>query len=485
MTTGSRLMSGAAWTYSSQVLTIVMQFGYAAITSRIVDSDGFGAYAVALAGGGLATLLASGGVGQAVGRMTDLESHRLSALAIFSLIIGTAAAAILFLGATGWSTLWRSPDSVGAIELLSVNAFTAPLVGLVTFLLRRQNRFRYLATATLAANLLGMVLGTGFVAYEASPRSLVASTIIAQSTILIACAVANRHLLISQPAFGRIQGDIRFSGALSLVRLVTYFNVSAGPWSVSAFLGPAVLGSWNRADVVSTVPMQQLQNVVVQTVYQEFRHDRRNNERSSIMWPDLFSFVAWVSLSAASAAAFIVPLVVPLLFGDGWEQARELIPYLAVIGGLTIVAALISSAIEALGRFRWIWAAQGIQFVITAAGIAVTIYLHDIKPLMVSGILVAGTKIWFYLRLAVASGIVDAKHLRRRFLHLAGGLLLEVFIGALVLLLCTSEAVSIGMRATLLSSLLLATTFAILKTWRRWDPVVIARQYGLFGVKKT
>lgn len=480
MKTGGKLLAGAAWIYGAQLATVLAQLFYAAITSRLVDEGGFGAYTVALAAGALASLLATGGVGQAVARMQCLEPRIVSALWFFGLIIGVLTGASLWIGAPLWATIWSSPDALIPTKIMALGTIVAPASGLAASLLRRQGRYRFLSLSTLACNLVGMVVGAWATFIYESAASLIVAVVFSQWLVCIVTLLVNIKFVSRKPSFTGAWTDIGFSGKLTIIRLYTYCNLNLGPWSVSAFLSPALLGQWNRADVVSTVPMQQVQTAITQVIYPEFRHDRDSKRRSSMMWPDLFALVGWVALVLSISVAFFVPILMPSLFGDGWSEAARMVPFLAAAGGLTLVAAVVSAAVESLGHFKWIWGAQLIQSLCIVPGVWVGISTRSIQPILIASIVVSAAKLFWYLGLLMRVGTIDSAHTRRRAFRLLVGFLIAWISFFVVENLIRGWLSGVMWAGWLLIPLLIGAIFIILRTWHSWDPVTIAHRYGLF-----
>ncbi|PAU89264.1 hypothetical protein CK505_13690 [Kocuria sp. WN036] len=481
MKTGSKLVGGAAWIYGAQLSTVVIQFLYAAVTTRMVDESGFGAYTVALSAGALATLLATGGVGQSIGRMLTLERSVVSALWIFGLVLGILSATLLWLVAPMWSTIWASPSSIAPTRLIAVGAVVAPGIGIAAALLRRQGRFRFLSLTTLACNVAGMAIGSWVVYSNRSAASLVVSVVVSQWLVCVITMFANRPFVLAHPRFRDALSEMGFSGKLTLVRLYTYFNINLGPWSVSAFLGPALLGQWNRADVVSTIPMQQAQTIITQVLYPEFRHDRHSSQRSRKMWPDLFAFVAWIAAVLSVSIVFVVPQLMFFLFGAGWDVAEGFVPYLAFAAGFTMIAAIISAAVESLGHFRWIWGAQLVHTICVIPGVWLGVIMESVIPILAAAIIVAVSKILWYLVLLSRAGVIDAKYVKYHAVRLLAGasfLWLTVASFEKVISVWLDGGVWAGW---LLAAMSVTALFVVAITWRSWEPVAIAKRYGLMA----
>jgi len=365
--------------YGSQVVSVVAQFAYAAVTSRQVGPAEFGAYAIALSVAGLVTLLASGGIAQSVARMVEMEQNRLRGLVTFSVLLGLVSAGFVFITASFWASLWGEPEARNAIEILTLAVLMAPLSGVGTSLLRRQGSFRLLAGLTLCSNLIGMIVGAIVVFQLKTAVALAVSAIIAQALILIGSLLATKGIMLGFGSIGLAKSEVAFSGSLSAIKISEYLIGNIMKFSVSRWMGASFIGYWNRADTVATLPFQQVQTALLQAVSPEFRHDIENPRRAFRVWSDLLIMVAWFVLPISVLAAIILPGIVPVLFGPGWQFAAALTTPLAIAAGLQTVSMVLSTAVESLGRFRWMWITSGFLIAFQVLGATTLLLFRDIS----------------------------------------------------------------------------------------------------------
>lgn len=360
-----RLLVDTGWIYGSQIVTVLLQLAYTAVTSRAVSPSAFGEYAIAILVGGFVLLIANGGLGTAVARMGNLDESRLRVLWWLSIGFGLLSAAILIVSAPLWAGLWGAANAVGTIRSLALVALTSPMVAMATGLVRRGGRYRYLALATLGSNLLGMVVGVIVVLILHNSVALIVYSSIAQLGLLLTLYPWIRPIA-AWPGRNWTARDVGFSFRLTLLSLMQYLTLNAGPWGIARFLSPANLGQWNRADALSTVPFYQLQAAVVQVLGPEFRHDVANNARAYRVWSDMLILAAWFALPAAAFGFAVVPDIVLVLLGERWAPAASLAAILCIAGGLRLLDGVLASGLESLDRFRTIWAIQGALLILQA-----------------------------------------------------------------------------------------------------------------------
>ncbi|MBD4282701.1 hypothetical protein GUH23_21280, partial [Xanthomonas citri pv. citri] len=76
-----------------------------------------------------------------------------------------------------------------------------------------------------------------------------------------------------------------------------------------------------------------------------------------------------------------------VLLGPQWSAARVLVPILMFAGAVQAVGTILAAAIEAIGRFAWVWSTQ-IALLVLQIGLAAAIVLTHSLVVAVSAILV-------------------------------------------------------------------------------------------------
>lgn len=425
------------------------------------------------------TLIANGGLAQTIARLIQIDPIVIRGLVSFALILGAGGAVFLWLTADMWATLWNEPLAAGPIRWLSISALLAPSLGVASGLMRRLGRFRTLGLITLGANILGMAAGTLAVSSWESATSLLISPIAAQIMIFIGCLANTDRLMLGLGSVKSARSELGFSARVLVTTVLSYLSGNLGKWSASVGLGPAALGQWNRADVVSFVPFQQVQSALVQAVYPEFRHDRGGADRARKVWPDLLGLVAWVSVPLASVSAVLMPVLIPILFGSGWEMASAIAIPMSLVGGIQVVAAVLSGGLEAVGRFKWIWATQGVLLVLNIIAAVLGIWLHSWLPILAApmiGIVIQHT---MHIVLCARAGYLNLPILVKHYAAVAST---SACLAGLTWILVELSVVA-KLEWWLWGVYALAAISSLGLIWffrMSLPPIVIARKYGIF-----
>jgi O-antigen/teichoic acid export membrane protein len=474
MSNARRLLVGAVYTYGAQLFTIVAQFGYAALTSRLVDEEGFGFYGVALAISALFVLVSASGMSQTVGRLLTLDRDVIGTLLTYSVVVGGLVATVNFLLANPLSSAWGVPGAQGVVLLLAVNTLTAPLFGLVTGLARRVGAFKFLAAVTLSANVVGMIVGGCVTAFRPEATSLVISSLLAQTVVVVVCFVRLRRyftVTVRLPS----KDLLVFSWSLLGLSMIQYASSTLPRFGASNVLGAPAIGQWNRAEVLTTLPFQQLQTAVVPVLYPEFRHDRHDASRSRTLWPDLLCLLAWVTLPLGVIGSAVIPWLLPVVLGSEWRQAGLLGIPLCLAGGIQPATVLLSSALEAVGRLRIVVTSSLIALALQ--GVAMTLVFHQrsIWPAVVALPVVYAVMHAYQVLAAARSGLLSLRRLVRRYSSLLFfAVSLAVGVHGAAIALSTSSGVASA--AAVIGAG--AVAFRLLR-WSSFPPIALARELGL------
>lgn len=372
---GSRLgtlASYTAWMLGAQIATALLQFGYAGITSRLVADTGFGSVAVALSLSTFVTLFAQGGLGEATARTSELQRGKVSFLMLVAIGLGVAAGLLLMLLAGPWAQLWDAPDAVNPARLIAVTAFLAPLSGLLLGVLRRLGKFRVLAISMVATSAAGMAIGVVAVILAPGPMTLLVSPVAASALLVSVSLILTRRQWWAKPDAAAAQEDLGFAWRVLGITMLSYLSLNIGKWSVSRWVGTDALGQWNRADVLTAVPLGQGTKALTQAVYPEMRHDIGVQSRTREAWTNYLLLIAWACFPIAAILAGAAPFATAVLFGPGWGLAAVIAPLVAIHYGIFAVESALASALESVGQFRLrVWTALASVAVI-AGGAAVT-----------------------------------------------------------------------------------------------------------------
>lgn len=444
---------------------MVLQLGYAAVTSRLLTAEAFGNYAVALAAVGLIGMVGGSSLELAAARRAEESTHQDRALLSAAALAGTAALLVTVVISGPWAALWDAPGSAQVTKILSLMLPFVALQGVFAGILRRKGSTASLAMTTALMQTLAMAVGLIAVLVLRDGWTLAVSPVAASllTTLALAWRLPGE---MRQPTLPGPQSipDLNFSAKAAALNLMRYASRSLAVWSIGRFAGTTALGAYNRAATLTTVPLDSIQRSFTYALYPELRvggpvHRSRNALN------DVMLLVSAAAVIIGGTGFFLAPVVVTLLLGPGWGQAAMLAGPTLLLGVVPMVSAPLGTALEAQGRFRPTVLSWACSVPAIAVGVLMTYRLSSPLP-AVLGLVFAGFISIPLLTIPLwRQGLLAPKTL---LLNLRGLLVIQICFSAV--LLAVHQVMGNDMAGALAMGLVLTGEAALLFVIRKRVP---------------
>lgn len=341
-----------------QVLTIGLQFAYAAFTARLISPAGFGAYAVSLAIYALVGLVAGLGLGNAAARRLSDDvtgDRRLVMLAGWSGLL-CAIATVLLAGPL--ARLWGDPSAALLIELIAVAVLTLPVTTVLGGVLRRHARIREFALGTLVGSAIGMVVAAAAAWVWREAWTLTVTPVLTQVVMLVWFIRWEPQRSRPVRSLRGVGDDVRFGIKSMLTSALSQFPYYVPMWALSRSAGAVVFGSWNRAVVIGQLPLESATRSAVTVVYPKFRTATDEPVASRRIWTDMLAGAAIVVLPLSGLIIPVLPAVTGILLGPAWPLVGEMAIWLWAIAAATVLRTLLAAALESSDNYPKLWLSQ-------------------------------------------------------------------------------------------------------------------------------
>ncbi|WP_285318968.1 lipopolysaccharide biosynthesis protein [Pseudarthrobacter sp. lyk4-40-TYG-27] len=322
------------------------------VLARLLSPEEYGLVALALVLMAYAETIADAGVGQALVYLPKTKVIARSAL-LLSVALGTVLALAAVLAADAVEDLIGLDGVAPLVQVLGVSVLATACGAVPEAIMRRDLKFRQLTAAPVlrAATMGTVTLYLAFTGHGA--WSLAVGTAAGSVAYAATCWFLVRHEApwqlwrVSRSALGE---NIRFgapvAGSTMLARAI--FDVDY--LVIGIVLGAHALGLYTLA---FRLPEALILNVffVLSTVlfplYTQVRGDRqrlRDGYLKSVTVQALYGITAGVGL------AVVAPVLVPVLFGQQWEESVTPLVFLALYAAARSLGAGANDVYKALGR---------------------------------------------------------------------------------------------------------------------------------------
>lgn len=351
---GSTIGRSLRWSFGLGTVAAVLQFMLAAALARFLAPEDYG---VVAAGAGVLRFLqylADLGVAQTATQKSDFDRTR-DAPILFAVTVAVNVAIVLLVWAmaqalAGPAGLGQEGVAILRVQALGLVAIAAAQTGLG--LLRRDLDFRGIGLLTLAAQAVGqgaVALPLAYAGY--GPWSLVAGTL-AQCGTLAALVLARvRHPLLPRrfdPARLGVLA-VRASG-FSVLRLLDSAGLHTLPVIVLTLGGVAAAGLWDRAFVLTLIPLEMLYGTVGHVLFPAFSQLGSDPEKLRRSWLSVLLLLPCIAAAIAAGIAAAAAPLVAVAFGPAWAQAEGPVFWLALWAATRSVVQLCGALLEGSGR---------------------------------------------------------------------------------------------------------------------------------------
>ncbi len=370
---GRQAAAGVLWLTVQKWAVRLSALVMIAVLTRYLSPEDFGVVAAASTVLPFFYLLADLGFAAYIVQVEHAGRRLLSTAFWFSALAGVLLAGAVVAAAPLFGLAFDSDDVVPVLQVLAVAVLATALGSVPTAILRREMRFRTLAIQGTVASVVAQVVAVAMVLGGAGVWALVGQVLTGQGmTALLAWTAARWRPSF---VFSREQFVVmaRFGSQVLGVECVTVCRQWAETAIVSVGLGMAALGYLNIAQRLVLIVQELTGAALLPVTMVAFAKIRDSAERLREAYLRALRMTYAILAPPLTLLAVAAPLILPLVFGDGWDESVPLAQILAFAGIMVVGATLDHGLFYGLGRpGRWFGYALAID-VLTVAVTAVTV----------------------------------------------------------------------------------------------------------------
>lgn len=347
---GRSAAEGVLWLTIQKWAIRVLSFVTIAVLTRLLTPADFGTVAAASTVLPFFFLLADLGFAAYIVQVEKTDPRMLSTAFWFSMIAGTLLCGTLFALSPLLGAVFGAAGVVLVLQVLSLWGVVTAIGSVPTALLRRDMRFATIAAQGAAAAIVAQIVAIIMAFSGLGVWALVAQSLVAAvfSTALAWWTVAwHPTWQFSRTDFVRMA---RFGGQVLGVEFVAMLRAWGEAAVISATLGLTALGYMSIAQRLVQIVQDLTGSAIVPVTNVAFAKIRDSAARLRAAYGRALK-VTYAALSLPlTIVAVTAPLMIPIVFGDGWERSYQVAQVLALAGTLSVGAWLDHGLFYGLGR---------------------------------------------------------------------------------------------------------------------------------------
>ena len=347
---GASAARGVLWMTAQKWMTRLGGLVTIVVLTRFLAPEDFGVVAAAMTVIPFVYLLSDMGFSAYVVQAKSADQALLSTSFWFSCVAAGVLGGLLFALAPAFALVFGIDEVTAVLRALVPSILFVGLQAVPVALLRRRMQFRALAAQTAVAAAIAQVVAIVLALTGAGVWALVFQQLVSQGVSAGMAWWASRWRPSLRFARRELAAMTRFGGQVVSVELVAATRGWAEAAIITNVLGAAALGYLTiaRRLVDVTSDMSAAAILPVSTVVFARVRESLGRLRAAYLRA-LGTSYGTVSLPLTFVAVS-APLVVPLVFGEGWDQSIVLAQALALAGVLTLGAMLDHGLFYGLGK---------------------------------------------------------------------------------------------------------------------------------------
>lgn len=349
--TGSRnLLGWIGWAGGDAAGRLILLSAATILLSRLVEPEDFGISAIVLAIAAAGGLLVGAPFEDALVQRRVLRKAHLRAALGFSLAIAALLCAAAFLLSPLLAAAYGTPQMALLMPAAMLSVLFSGHGDLATALARRRRRFNDIAAANLLAHAAAVPLAVVAATQGAGVWSFVVlrlAVVLGRSVVLQARV---RYPLTPLFSLRPVIQLGRFAGISFLDRLADNLTYLAFNNLVGIFFGLTALGHVNMAMRLVEPVRGAVVAMCHNLAFPHFRRVALGADPAGAERDVPVALLAFVTAPVFAGLAAVMPLLLPLVAGPGWETATVIAICLSLGGAVLMPARGVYTALSAAGR---------------------------------------------------------------------------------------------------------------------------------------
>ncbi len=325
-------VSGTLILGGTQAVRLVFQIVSVVLLARLLEPEHFGLFAMVTPVVALATLVGDLGIGQALITAKTIRQSQASTLFWCNMAIATLLAVLLVLLAPLIAEFFGEPDVAPLVVALSASVLLSGVATQHLSVLNRGLRFAAIAAIETSAAAISLAVALGLALIYPGPWALVGAVIVSSLVVSIGSWLAAGWVPSRPGPFADVAAMLRFGTGVTGFNLANFVARNADDIIIGRVAGSAMLGAYDRAYKLLLLPLEQVSRPIGRVLLPILSQLVEQPERYRAAYLRTVRQIMLVTLPGVVVLLMEAERLVPLLLGEGWEEAIVILQWLAIAG---------------------------------------------------------------------------------------------------------------------------------------------------------
>lgn len=330
------MAKGAGWMIAARLLDRGLGLLSTLILARLLVPADFGLIAIATAILALLEGLTSFSFDTALIRRHEARREHYDTVWTLHALMGVLIGAALLLAAKPAAAVFDEPRVAPIMAVLAGIAAVRGFENVGMYALERDLNFRrvfaLIASKKLAAVCTGVLLAVALRDYRALLGGMAAGAL---TGVALSYVLHSHRPRLTLRCWREL---FSFSKWLLVKNLLDFFRLRYADLVIGRVAGPSAVGIYSVGAEIAQLPTTELAAPINRALLPGFAQLTRQPKDLQEAYLATLGLIAIVALPAAFGITAIAPVLVPVLLGEQWSAAVEVVQVLAWVGALQVVS---------------------------------------------------------------------------------------------------------------------------------------------------
>lgn len=337
MSLGQEIRKGVRWLIIGNTGRQILTFAFGVALARLLVPADFGMIVTIQVFTGFVSMLASGGMGQALIRAKEVNENDFNAVFTMQLVLGILIYLGFFLASPWFAYFFENPLYKDLMRFSALMFLMRPFAYMHTSWLNREMDFKKRSVIGIITGLIGGISSVLMAWFGMGVWSLTLSGLIGGllSNILLAQVTPLRLRLSFDIATMRRHGA--YGSKIVANDFFGHIKNEGLKLMLSKLAGPAFLGLFNKADSLHRLPYRTLAQPVAQPVFRAMSKVQDDLDQTKYMFYRVITLLMVYILPLFVGLRYIAYPFIEVVYGEKWLLAAEPLRILSLAGFFYII----------------------------------------------------------------------------------------------------------------------------------------------------
>jgi O-antigen/teichoic acid export membrane protein len=354
-----QFLGGVKWTGISTIIITIVQLAQFAILARVLSPEDFGIMSMITVVIVFSQVFSDMGISSAIIQRQDINKQQLSSLYWLNLMAGVGVFIIVLLISPLIADFYKEPRLTDLLFYVAFIFLITPIGQQFQYLLQKELKFNVLAKVEVISIVIGSITTIVLAILEYGVLSLVIGQITTATLKALYLAIIGWSTWSPELRFKLkdLKGYISFGAYQMGSRTVNYIASNIDYILIGRYLGSEALGIYSLAYQLIVIPVTKINPIITKVAFPVFSLNQTDNSIISKSFISMTKVLSIVTFPILIGLMAISDVLVPVVFGAGWNDAIPVIQILAVLGMLRVLMNPNGSVLLAKGRadLGFIW----------------------------------------------------------------------------------------------------------------------------------